>query len=282
MRVGFVLRSAEIKPLVPKICARRYISKNIFECISTPPPIPQCTFVFGFFFAHKNTHPGWHILHVCFGNKHIFMYVCMLLEQTHTCVCTFPAQTYIYGWMHVSGTNMYVRRHVFGTNIYIVWMHVFGTNLYMDVCFDTTSVWPHMSRSGEHIHSHIIITWSVWQIHLIVWHSSIVACVLPSLLAHLLTYLLACVSYFTSCTCPHNYLLAFVFFLSLTYPGWQGIGTTCMHAHSFMHIHTCTRIRSFVHAGSCTRSYLHTTQTHTRTGTAIPRRSHHIPSALWS
>lgn len=39
MRVGFVLRSAEIKPLVPKICAGVF-SYEKHQCISPPPPLP--------------------------------------------------------------------------------------------------------------------------------------------------------------------------------------------------------------------------------------------------
>ena len=40
MRVGFVLRSAEIKPLVPKICARKHCNRS-FRVHLAPPPQTQ-------------------------------------------------------------------------------------------------------------------------------------------------------------------------------------------------------------------------------------------------
>ena len=236
--------------------------------------------------------------------------VCRYVFATNIYLFTFLAQTYIFifmdactfffeVWMDARFFFKYGCTFFFQVWMHVFGMHVFGTNIYgwMDARFffkygctflEQKHIWMYASTQVDGCTYKCFTTheYKCWA-HLLAFdhHHHHVKC-----LPHLFIYLFVCISfafiYILACVLP-SFLahLLYLFFLSTD-------TTTCLLLSCPLHIrvgniflvrvvtHTCTHthMQVFIH----THTYLHTTQTHTHTGTAIPRRSHHIPSALWS
>ena len=140
----------------------------------------------------------------------------MLLEQTHdTYVCTFLC-------MHVSGTNIWICMLARFWHKHIMYGCTFWEQTYIWMYASTQQV--HEYRSVEHIHSHNHVKCLANTFNCLAF---IYRCLRASFLPCTLSYMLACVFYFTC-------LLLFSFYLLHIRVGNIYLVRAVRHAHAYV------------------------------------------------